>query len=87
MCLKFQRLVFQFDLCIMALLRSLLMKLEWFGRKYLVFKVAYKFKASRTMFLKAKKSLGEMFCVTSVFPLQNYFNRSACSLDKNKCSH
>ena len=34
----------------MALLRSLLMKPEWFARRYLVFKGACEFRASRTMF-------------------------------------
>ena len=62
-CLKF----LNFDLCIMPLVGSLLMKLEWFPRKYLVFKGACKFRASRTIFLKAKKSLGEIFCIINVF--------------------
>ena len=51
----------------MALLRSSLTKLEWFAHKYLVLKVEYKVSASRTMLLKAKKCLGEIFCVIVVF--------------------
>ena len=48
-CLKF----LNFDLSIMALMGSLLMKLEWFARKYLVFKGVCKFRASRTIFFKS----------------------------------
>ena len=40
------------------------MKLEWFARKYFVFKGACKFRVSRTIFLKAEKSLSEIFCIT-----------------------
>ena len=68
----------------MALLRYLLMKLEWFARKYLVFNGAYKFRASRTMLLKVKKSLGEIFCVRNVFLISfsKLFLSSASSFDK-----
>ena len=37
------------------------MKPEWFARKYLVFKGAYKSRGSRIIFFKAKKILGRDF--------------------------